>query len=67
MECNRLIKAFLKAEVDCNEDLFGVFCLFANGILDFNQVLRTAESYNINFVDLCNKNNFDLEKIIKRE
>lgn len=66
MECNKLIKTILKTNVRCTENVFGVFCLFANGIMDFNDVLRTAEQDGINFVELCNECNVDFNLICQR-
>lgn len=67
MECNKLIKTILTTNVTCTEEVFGKFCLFANGILPFDEVLRTAEKDNINFIELCNKCDVDFSLICQRK
>lgn len=67
MESNKLIKLMLNGTVKTNEDFFGVFCLFANGLTSFEDVLKTAEKNNMNIVDICNKNNLSFEKIVARQ
>lgn len=67
MECNKLIKAILKTNVNCTENVFGVFCLFANGIMNFEDVLKAAKQNNIDFVALCENCNVDYELIANRK
>lgn len=67
MECNRLIKKILSTNVNCTENLFGVFSLFANGIMTFEDVLEAAKQDNIDFKALCENCNVNFQKIANRE
>ena len=67
MECNKLIKTILKTNVNCTENVFGVFCLFANGIMNFEDVIKVAKQDNIDFKELCKECNVDYNLIINRQ
>lgn len=67
MECNKLIKKILTTNVNCTENLFGVFSLFANGIMTFDDVLNTAKQDNIDFKALCENCDVDFNKIANRD
>lgn len=67
MECNKLIKTILTSNIRCTENVFGKFCLFANGIIPLDDVLRAAEKDNINFVELCDECNVDVNLIFQRK
>ena len=67
MECNKLIKRILSTDVNCTENVFGVFALFANGIMSFEDVLDAAKQDNIDFKALCENCNVDFNKIANRE
>jgi hypothetical protein len=68
MECNRLIKAILKNNnINCTQNVFEIFCLFANGILSFNDVLEASKKDNINFKEMCEENGFNFEMIANRQ
>lgn len=66
-ECNKMIKLMLDGKIEVSSNLFGIFCLFANRIVDLNQVLRIAEAENINLVEVCRKNNLDFKKIAMQQ
>lgn len=67
MECNKLIKKILSTNVNCTENLFGVFSLFANGIMTFDDVLDAAKQDRIDFKELCQNCDVDFNKIANRE
>lgn len=67
MECNKLIKQILTTNVKCTENVFGVFSLYANGIMTFDDVLRASKEDNINFKELCDNCGVDYNLIANRQ
>lgn len=67
MECNKLIKSVLSTNVNCTQNVFEIFCLFANGIMSFEDVLDAAKRDNIDFRALCENCNVNYELISNRE
>ena len=65
MECNKMISIMLSGKTGCSENLFGIFCLFANRLAKFDDVLRVAEKENINFIQMIEDNGLNVELIIK--
>lgn len=67
MECNKLIKKILTDNnIQCTENVFGIFCLFANGVMSFDDVLQASKEDNINFKAMCEENGFDFNMIANR-
>lgn len=68
MECNKLIKKILTDNsIQCTENVFGIFCLFANGIMSFDDVLDASEKDNIDFKAMCEDNGLSFEMIANRQ
>lgn len=67
MECNKVIKKMLSGEIRVTENLFGEFCLFANGLSDMDSVMRIAFEEKINFAEELSRNNIDFKLVVSRK
>ena len=67
MECNKVIKKMLSGEIRVTENLFGEFCLFANGLSDMDSVMKIAFEEKINFAEELSKNNIDFKLVVSRK
>lgn len=67
MECNKVIKKMLSGEIRVTENVFGAFCLFANGLSDIDTVMKIAFEENVNLAEECSKNNIDFNSVILRK
>ena len=59
---NQLIRAMLKKEI-CSRNLFEIFCLYANGILPFEEVERVCKDEAVDFNQLCRNQGLNPEEI----
>ena len=67
MECNKVIKKMLSGDIRTTENLFGAFCLFANGLSDIDTVMRIAFEEKVNFAEELSRNNIDFKLVVSRK
>ena len=65
-EKNRMIGRMLKKDI-CSRDLFETFACFANGFLNFNDVLEQAHKEAVDFKALVENEGLDYEAIQRGE